>query len=157
MHTMTPALPLILLVLALTLAACGDADPLTTDGGAPLALIHVSGTSAPGATVSAGIDECVIPCTVRARVTGCEDLTLHLTSAASVDLIVDTGARCTSYRTLTSMPTATISEVSVRLKRRTADGSCYSSPASIAYGSETQMTMEPLGLDDAPCGPFGSP
>jgi hypothetical protein len=145
-------------LLAIALAACGDDDSTSADGGQPpLTLVHVSGTSAPGATVSAGMDECVIPCTVHARVTGCEDITLHLTSATTVDLVVDTGARCTSYRALSGMPTATISEVSVRLKRRIADGTCYSSPSLITYGSEAQMAMEPMGLDDAPCGPFGAP
>lgn len=145
-------------LLLVAVAACGDGDSASADGGEPpLTLIHVSGTSAPGATVSAGIDECAIPCTVQARVTGCEDITLRLTSTTTIDVVVDTGSRCTSYRALSSMPTATISEVAVGVKRRIADGSCYSSPSFITYGSEGQMAMEPMGLDDAPCGPFGAP
>lgn len=147
-----------LLVAAALVAGCGDGPSSTPPDAGGSTSVVVSGDAAPGARVSARDDECPVPCSLSVAAAGCTDIALGIaTDGGREDLVVAVADACRSYRELSGRPTATMSEIHVRLRRETASGRCVASPTMILYGDEGQSIMEPLGLDDAPCGAFASP
>jgi len=151
-----------LLVAVGVIAGCSDSptsepqDAGQDSGG--LTSIVVTGEAAPGARVSVGGDECTVPCTLTVAVAGCADIPLTVTRSSAVDdLVVPVADACRSYRELAALPTATMSEIRVKLRRDTASGRCVASPSMILYGAMGQPLMEPLGLDDLPCGAVPAP